>query len=100
MRPLRTAVLLSVMFVFTATVSGDDKPAKGMLPQGWGKLGLSEDQKTKIYEIQKKAKAEVEKLEKQIVDVKEKEQKDKVGVLTPDQKTKLREMANSKLGEK
>jgi hypothetical protein len=100
MRPLRLAVLFAALCIFTTAVHGDDKPAKGMLPQGWGKLGLSDEQKTKIYEIQNKAKAEVEKLEKQIAEVKDKEKKDRLAVLTADQKAKLKEMADSKLGDK
>lgn len=100
MRSLRVVALFAAFCLFATAVHGDDKPAKGMLPQGWGKLGLSEDQKTKVYEIQNKAKAEVEKLEKQIAEVKEKENKDRLAVLTAEQKAKLKEMATSKLGDK
>src|SRR5207249_3822099 len=46
----------------------DDPPGKvkGMLPQNWGKLGLSDEQKQNIYKIQNKYTAEIQKLQEQI----------------------------------
>ena len=59
--------LLGAMFVLSGGLVGqekkkddpkkkDDSPvkAKGMLPPNWGKLGLSDEQKQKIYKIQNK----------------------------------------------
>ncbi|MEX0728525.1 MAG: hypothetical protein WD065_19790 [Planctomycetaceae bacterium] len=71
------------------------KPPAGRIPNGWGKLGLSPEQKKNIYEIQGKYKVEIEELEKQIEDVKTKQLDDMEGVLTADQLSKLKAQTKS-----
>lgn len=72
----------------------DDAGAKvkGFLPQNWGKIGLSDDQKQEIYKIQAKHNAEIEKLEAQIREHKAARTKELNAVLSPDQKKRLEEV--------
>lgn len=102
MKTLRLGGLLVAMLLLTGSfLSGQDAPkSRGQLPQNWSKLGLSEEQKTKIYAIQANYKAKVEKLQKEIADLKEKETKERVAVLTEQQKTRLRELATGEGGDK
>jgi len=65
------------------------------LPRYYGKLGLSEAQREKIYGVQEKHAAEIEKLEKQLADLKEKQEADCRKVLTADQKKQLTETVDS-----
>ena len=62
------------------------------LPQNWGKIGLSDDQKQEIYRIQAKHNAEIDKLEAQVREHKAARTKEMSGVLTPDQKKRLEEI--------
>lgn len=55
------------------------------LPANYAKIGLSEDQKKKIYEVQNKFEAEIDSLEKQIADLKAKQKAEVESVLTPEQ---------------
>lgn len=70
----------------------DEPKAKGVLPQNWGKLGLSDDQKQDIYKIQTKHNAEIDKLEAKIKELKAARDKEMKTVLTPDQKKRLEEL--------
>jgi hypothetical protein len=65
---------------------------KGILPANYGKLGLSDEQKQKIYKLQADYKGKVETLEKQLATLKSEQKKDIEAVLTPAQKTKLKEL--------
>ncbi|MBX7103102.1 MAG: hypothetical protein K1X57_03425 [Gemmataceae bacterium] len=94
------AVGLLVVLATGPTIGQDKGKAKGQLPQGWSKLGLSDEQKQKIYEIQSKHKAKIDDLEKQIKEAREKMVKEETEVLTAAQKARLKEMFAEKLGEK
>jgi hypothetical protein len=101
---------VAVAFVFallcspwTAGNAADDKSDKapdtrmrGQLPQNWGKLGLNDEQKQKIYRIQNETRAKVDALEKQIMDLKASEKKELEKVLTTAQKARLREILSGK----
>lgn len=67
-----------------------------MLPQNWGKIGLSDDQKQDIYKIQGKYNAEIDKLEAKIKELKGTRDKEMKGVLSPDQKKKLDDILTGK----
>lgn len=101
MKLVKLAVAVTVFAIATAslTIAQDKGKAKGTLPQGWGKLGLSEDQKNKIYDIHAKHNSKIEELEKQIKDIKDKMYKEQAAVLTPEQKAKLKDALESKLGD-
>lgn len=70
---------------------------KGFLPANWAKLGLSEDQKQKVYETQAKYKKELDELRKKMDDLKDKEKKDLEEVLTKEQKAKLKDIISGKI---
>jgi Spy/CpxP family protein refolding chaperone len=82
-------------------VSGDKKepPVKKLLPQGWGKLGLSEEQRTKIYEIRGKYAGKIEALKKQLEDLRDTETADMLKILTEGQREQLRQAALKKAGD-
>lgn len=62
------------------------KAASGdRLPANYAKIGLSEDQRKKIYEVQNKFEAEINTLEKQIADLKAKQKAEVESILTPEQ---------------
>ncbi len=67
------------------------KPA-GRLPAHYGKLGISTEQRTKIYGVQASYKKQIDDLQKQIDDLKAKQDAEVEAVLTPDQKKKLDEI--------
>lgn len=101
---------VAVAFVLTLLCSpwtvgnaADDKPdtkMRGQLPQSWGKLGLSDEQKQKIYRVQGEFRAKIDALEKQIMDLKSAEKKDLEKILTPAQKERLREILTGKAPDK
>src|SRR5262245_1318036 len=93
-------VILGLGVAFSTQISGDEKKdapkAKGQLPPNWKKLGLSDDQVTKIYSIQSDYRAKIEPLQKQIVDLRKKQLSEMEGVLTTAQKARLREILSEK----
>jgi Spy/CpxP family protein refolding chaperone len=82
---------------------GDAKEkSTNRLPDNYGKIGLTDAQKSKIYAIQEKARTEIEALQKQIAEKRAAEDKDIEGVLSPEQKAivgKLKEEAETKKKE-
>lgn len=74
----------------------EDKP-NVQLPAYFGKLGLSDEQKTKVRKAIAESRAKREELQKQIDKLKEEERTTTEGLLTKDQKEKLKEL---KLGGK
>jgi hypothetical protein len=69
---------------------GDGKVSKkassgDRLPANYTKIGLSDDQRKKIYEVQNKYESQIDALEKQIADLKAKQKAEVDGVLTPEQ---------------
>ena len=69
---------------------------RGQLPQNWGKLGLSDEQKQKVYAAQSKYRDKIDALKKQIAELTDKEKKEMEDVLTAAQKTRLREILSGK----
>lgn len=68
-------VLLLVLFALGSVSLGQtakDEPTrfKGVLPQNWGKLGLSDEQKQKVYKVQNEYDQKIASLEKQLKDLK------------------------------
>src|SRR5579871_6639630 len=60
--------------------------ARGQLPQYWRQLGLSDDQRKKVYEVQTTYKSRLEALEKQVKELRDQERKELEKVLTAEQK--------------
>jgi Spy/CpxP family protein refolding chaperone len=97
--------MLALVLVFSGGTLGQDKKdgdkAKGQLPQGWGKLGLSSEQRQKVYAIQTDYRAKRSDLEKKLAEMRKQERTEMEAVLTDDQKAKLRELLLQKApGEK
>jgi hypothetical protein len=78
---------------------GDDPPKKlkGTLPQNFGRLGLSDQQKKTIYKLQGEYKAKRAELQKKLEKLKSDEKAAYEKVLTEEQKKQLREL---RTGEK
>lgn len=73
------------------------------LPPNYGKIGVSEEQRKKIYEIQNKFDDQIAALQKQIADLRAKEKAELEAVLTADQKKALQsanEESQKKAAEK
>src|SRR3954469_20784253 len=112
MSKLRVVFLGAAMFLLsTPWPAGQDKKdsdkdpaksgepaakAKGQLPTYWKQLGLSDDQKKKVYEVQTSFRARLEALDKQVKELRDQERKELEKVLTDAQKARLREIITSK----
>jgi Spy/CpxP family protein refolding chaperone len=100
-------VILGAAFVGLCSpwVEGQDKtkdkepPAgkmRGQLPQNWGKLSLTDEQKQKVYKVQGDYRPKIDALQRQISDLRDQERKELETVLTAAQKARLREIAAGK----
>lgn len=75
----------------------DDNPKlKGVLPANWTKLGLTDEQKQKVYKVQADFDAKKDALEKQLKELKTQEKGEMEKVLTDAQKARLKEINSSK----
>lgn len=72
-------------------VEGTKKAAKSgdRLPANYAKIGISEEQRKKIYEIQNSYDVQIAALQKQLADLRTKETAEVEAVLTPEQKKAL-----------
>lgn len=99
-----TAFLVLFAGITAGALVGQDKSsatkAKGTLPANWNKLGLSDEQKAKVYDIQTKYRAKIDDVKKQIAELQEKERKESIAVLTDTQRKKLKDIVESKAGIK
>lgn len=105
MNPIRCRLFVVLamflpMILLAGGVQGQDSKAKGVLPLGWGKLGLSDEQKTKIYEIQTAYEPKLEAISKKLHEEKAKAREEMEAVLTPEQKQKLKEIKFNKFDPK
>jgi hypothetical protein len=69
----------------------------GRLPPGYGKLGLSDEQRQRIYKVQAAYDAKIEDLEEQLKRLQAEKRKAIDGVLTADQQKMLRKILEEKL---
>jgi Spy/CpxP family protein refolding chaperone len=102
----RTCVMIGLLFL-SATFAvgsgfGQDKQketpgGKGTLPSGWGKLGLSADQKKKVYAIGATYGQKINDLKAQIEQLRKDEFAEQVKVLTPEQFDQLKKAGADKL---
>ena len=65
---------------------------KGTLPPNFGKLGLSDEQKQKIYKLRADFKTKIKDLETKITKMRGEQKEAEENLLTKDQKKKLREL--------
>lgn len=96
--------VVAIVFVASGLLFGDDKDAKkdtkavkqGALPANFAKLGLTDDQKKKIKDIQGEYGTKIQELQDQIRELRRKERLAVEDVLTDAQKARLRELVLDK----
>lgn len=95
------AVMLGLAVLLPQTITaqndGDESNAtnkeyRGPLPTHFGKLGMSDAQKEKVYSIQDSYEEQIEKLRKQIEQIEAKREAEIATLLTPGQKLRLKEL--------
>jgi len=91
--------VVAITLVASGWLFGDDQEKKdakvvkqGALPANYGKLGLSDDQKKKIREVQSEYRAKIQDLEEQIKVLRKKERLAMEDILTDAQRARLREL--------
>lgn len=90
--------VVAIVFVAGGLLFGDDKDTKkdtkvvkqGNLPANYSKLGLNDEQKKKLKDIQGEYSAKIQDLQDQIRELRKKERLAMEDVLTDMQKTRLR----------
>ena len=103
------AVVALVGFVGIASAQAPknaDKPAdkaaekkeKGQLPTYWKQLGLTDEQVQKVYKLQGKINEEIDVHEAKIKELKEKMTKERMTILTKEQKDRLEAIIKEKAG--
>lgn len=78
--------------------TGEDSKVRGQLPFYWKELGLSDEQRQKVYKINDDYKDQIEALEQKIKELKSKRDKERYEVLSPDQKKMLEKIIREKIG--
>jgi Spy/CpxP family protein refolding chaperone len=94
-------LVLVAAFMLSGGLLGQDKTepkVKGVLPPNWGKLGLTDEQKQKVYKTEADYKGKIADLEKQIAELKGKEKEDLLKVLTDEQRKRLKDILAEKAG--
>jgi flagellar basal body-associated protein FliL len=78
----------------TKSTSDDAQPSKskGALPKYFGRLGLTDDQKQKVYKIATSYKTKIDALTEQLEELKSQRQAELLKILSDTQKTHLREL--------
>jgi Spy/CpxP family protein refolding chaperone len=71
--------------------------ARGTLPQNWKQLGLTDEQKQKVYQIQTEFREKIDVLQKQVSDLRTAERKELDTVLTDPQRARLKEIVGGKV---
>lgn len=102
---VRLRLLLGSMLV-VALLGGsllfgqDTKQSKGRggLPANWGKLGLSDEQRQKIYSIRSEYRGKIDDLQEKLTQLRKQENAEMLKVLTESQRSHLREILASKAG--
>jgi Spy/CpxP family protein refolding chaperone len=96
-------LLLPMSYAQDAKKADDAKPAakkeraepRGRVPNYYGRLGLSDEQKTKVYAIQDKYDDQIQALQKQIAEIRTKQEAEIAAVLTDSQKKILAEIVDA-----
>ena len=76
----------------------DDKKEKGQLPTYWKQLGLTDKQVQEVYKAQAKFNEEIDTHEAKIKELKEKMAKERMTILTKEQKDRLEAIIKEKVG--
>jgi hypothetical protein len=78
----------------------DPQPGKVSLPQGWSKLGISGEQKKKIYAVIGSYQTKIAGLKEQIETLKKEEYREAYKLLNDDQKETLKKLADKGIDDK
>ena len=76
----------------------EEKKEKGQLPTYWKQLGLTDEQVQRVYKLQGKANEEIDTLEAKIKELKDKLAKERMTILTKEQKDRLEAIIKEKAG--
>jgi flagellar motility protein MotE (MotC chaperone) len=79
-----------------STEKAEEKKSTNRLPSNYGKLGLTDAQKSKIYGVQDKHEKEIDGLNEKLKAAKAKRDAEVEAVLTPAQKKALKEIIDAK----
>jgi len=82
----------SILIGFGNAQGKKEDKKRGFLPANFGKLGLSNEQKQKIYSIQAKYKFDIDELNKKVKKTLDDQRAEIYSVLSNDQKEKLKEI--------
>lgn len=85
-----------VLFGGVAAAQSAQPTARGQLPAGWSKLGLSAEQKANIYKVQTSHRTKIEQLAVEIERLKTEQIKQCLEVLSPEQKALLATQGKAK----
>src|SRR5262245_29921522 len=83
--------MLVAVALIGGSLYGQDTKAKVKLPQGWGKLGLSEEQRKQVASINAKYDPQIAELTQKLEDLRKQRRTELEKVLTADQRARVRE---------
>jgi hypothetical protein len=105
MKPVRLLIVAAALVgLCSPWAEGQDKvkekePAaklRGQLPPNWGKLGLDDAQRQRIYKIQADYREKIDALQSQLDALRDRQRRDMEGILTGAQKARLRDILAGK----
>ena len=83
-------------WLFGQDETKEQPKVKGTLPANWNKLGLTDEQKQKVYSVRAEYGTKIAELRAEIQKLQKKEQEEMQKVLTDAQKARLREILTEK----
>src|SRR5262249_43590582 len=86
----------AILLVSSGYSQDTQPPAKAQLPAGWGKLGITADQKKKILEVMGSYQSKIAALKDQMDKLKASEYSEAFKLLNDDQKATLKKLATEK----
>src|SRR5262249_44199195 len=92
MRNLLLAAAFLLVPLMAASAQEKKDTPKGKLPTHWSRLGLSDEQKAKVYAAQAEFGPQIADLQKQIDALRKKEREALNGILTDAQRSRLKEI--------
>jgi hypothetical protein len=90
-------VVLAAVLVVAGRADEPVVVVKRSLPPGFRKLGLSADQTKEIYRVRGSYQVKIQELQAKIEQLKKEEKAALVGLLTPEQKQRLREIRTAEV---
>jgi hypothetical protein len=86
------SIVMLLLPLMAASAQDKKDTPKGKLPTHWSKLGLSDEQKSRVYAAQAEFGPQIADLQKQIDALKKKEREALNGILTDAQRARLKEI--------